>query len=116
MNTEKKPWGYEQIYSITNTNAGSVEVRKNLIVFKQEKLSLQMHRFRTEYWTVFSGKCWIQIDKGIYWAIPGTEWEILPMQRHRIMADGEDVLVKEVSNGYIEDDIIRLEDAYGRIK
>jgi mannose-6-phosphate isomerase len=108
----EKPWGYEIIYALTDHYCGKV-----LFIRKDEQLSLQFHREKDEVIYVQSGRIEMEIgDPGgpldIEVVGPGHAFHIQPGTVHRWRAL-EDTTVLEVSTPEI-DDIVRLEDLYGR--
>jgi mannose-6-phosphate isomerase len=108
-----KPWGYELIWALTEAYCGKV-----LCVRAGESLSLQFHREKDESWYVQSGRAELQVGAAGE-AVLSTEvlaaGEALhfpPGTVHRVTAL-EDTTILEVSTPQI-DDVVRLEDAYGR--
>ncbi len=110
--TVHRPWG-----SYNVIEEGPAYKVKRLTVDPGERLSLQMHRERSEHWVVVAGTARVtrgdevfDLQIGSYTAVPvGTP--------HRIENPGEDPLqIIEVQNGrYLgEDDVVRLADDYGR--
>ena len=112
--TMQRPWGQ---YSILET--GPRFKVKSIIVHPGQKLSLQMHYHRSEHWIVVSGTAKVTI---------GTEEKLLHENEslyiskstvHRLENPGKVMLeMIEVQVGEYtgEDDIVRFEDVYGRIK
>jgi mannose-6-phosphate isomerase-like protein (cupin superfamily) len=108
-----KPWGYELIWSLTDHYCGKI-----LFVRAGESLSLQFHRAKDESWHVQSGRA--ELDVGaVGEAVLHTEvlqagaaLHFPPGTVHRVKAL-EDTTILEVSTPQI-DDVVRLEDAYGR--
>jgi mannose-6-phosphate isomerase-like protein (cupin superfamily) len=86
---------------------------KNIMIRGGEKISLQSHQNRLEEWHVMYGECEITINKMFYRALPFTVWIINSGDIHRIEAV-TDTVVREISSGYQENDIIRYKDDYGR--
>jgi mannose-6-phosphate isomerase len=108
----EKPWGYEIIYALTNHYCGKV-----LFIRKDEQLSLQFHREKDEVIYVHEGRIEMEIgDPGgpldIEVVGPGHAFHIQPGTVHRWRAL-EETTILEVSTPEI-DDIVRLEDRYGR--
>jgi mannose-6-phosphate isomerase len=108
----EKPWGYELIYGLTDRYCGKI-----LFVRKGEQLSLQFHREKDEVIYVHQGR--VELEIGEPGRTPDTEvigpgraFRISPGVVHRWSAL-EDSLVLEVSSPEI-DDVVRLEDRYGR--
>lgn len=103
----EKPWGREVWYAQTDRYAGKVlEVRAG------HQLSLQKHAVKHETLYLFSGQMSFQLADEVFEWVPGTCIEIPPDTVHRMEAV-EDSLILEVSTPEL-DDVIRLEDRYGR--
>lgn len=108
--TTKRPWG-----SFTRFTNNELSTVKLLFVNKGESLSLQYHNKREEFWRVILGNPEITIGDEIFKANVGDEFNVPVLAKHRISAPDGDVTVLEVSKGeFDEDDIVRLEDKYGR--
>jgi len=108
----EKPWGYELHWALTDRYVGKV-----LFIRKGHKLSFQYHRAKDETIYLESGEMLLtlQEDGGapVTRAMkPGESCRIPPGLRHRMEAV-EDCRVFEVSTTEL-DDVVRLEDAYGR--
>jgi mannose-6-phosphate isomerase-like protein (cupin superfamily) len=105
-----KPWGkFEQFTHNEQTTV------KLIYITKGESLSLQYHEKRSEFWKVIAGNPKITIDETDTVASAGDEFTIEKSQHHRIEAPENDVVILEVAYGdFDEEDIIRLEDKYGR--
>ena len=109
-----KPWGYELIWARTDRYVGKI-----LHVRAGESLSLQYHRVKEETVRVLAGGLDLEVgDEGgerrTVRLGPGDGWHIPPGTRHRITAR-EDTDILEVSTSEL-DDVVRLEDRYGRVK
>ena len=109
----EKPWGWELIWAETDAYAGKI-----LFVRAGESLSLQFHREKDESWYVESGRAKLELGQ-IGQAVlaeevigPGTAFRYRPGTVHRVTAL-EDTTILEVSTAHL-DDVVRLEDAYGR--
>jgi mannose-6-phosphate isomerase len=108
-----KPWGYELIWSVTDTYCGKV-----LFVRAGHALSLQFHREKDEAWFVQDGRAKIELgevgDSVLKEEVvgAGAAFHYAPGTVHRVTAI-EDTTILEVSTPHIED-VVRLEDAYGR--
>lgn len=109
---EHRPWGTYQII-----DQGDGYKVKRLEVYPGAMLSLQIHHYRDEHWTVVSGECVaIREDKEIEMKANDVIF-IKKNERHRIINKGNRLCILiEVQYGkYLgEDDIIRLDDAYNR--
>jgi len=112
--TTYRPWG-----SYTVLEEGQRYKIKRIVVNPGERLSLQMHYHRSEHWVVVRGAAKVTVgDKEVH--IHENESAYVPKStRHRLENPGKVPLeLIEVQNGeYVgEDDIVRLEDVYGRTK
>ena len=109
----EKPWGWELIWASSEHYLG-----KTLFVRAGESLSLQFHREKDESWYVESGRARLELgevgqgvlDEEVVAA--GATFRFRPGTVHRVTAL-EDTTILEVST-YHPDDVVRLEDAYGR--
>ncbi len=113
MERVEKPWGYELIWAKTEKYAAKI-----LHLDKGKRLSYQYHRQKDEAMFVASGKLLVELEgeggrKRISHLSAGERLHIPALTRHRIMAI-EDSDIFEVSTPEL-DDIVRLEDDYGRI-
>jgi mannose-6-phosphate isomerase len=109
-----KPWGHETIWARTDRYVGKV-----LHVRRGESLSLQYHRVKEETIRVLAGALQLEVGEGdgarrTVRLGPGDGWHIPPGLRHRMVAL-EDTDILEVSTPEL-DDVVRLEDRYGRAK
>jgi len=109
----EKPWGYEIRFAITDKYLG-----KLIHVNKGEMLSLQYHVRKDESLMVVNGVMELELeaDDGTMMRKvlePGESVRIFPGRKHRMKAI-EDLDFFEVSTPDI-DDVVRLEDKYGRV-
>lgn len=109
-----RPWGSYEIM-----DGGERFQTKRLTVKPGGVLSLQLHHQRAEHWIVVSGTARVTID-GETRLLHENESTFVPKgTTHRLENPGEMPLeVVEVQCGdYLgEDDIVRLEDVYGRLE
>jgi len=108
----EKPWGGELVWAETETYVGKV-----LFVRAGEALSLQYHERKDESWLVQEGRARLELgevdrDLETIEIGPGDVFRYRPGTVHRVTAI-EDLLVVEVSTTEL-DDVVRLEDRYGR--
>jgi len=108
-----RPWGY-----FTTLSEGKNWKVKKIVVKPNSSLSSQLHKKRSEHWTVVSGTAEIEID-GRLSILKKNQSTYIPIDcKHRLSNPSKSILTLiEVQNGdYLgEDDIIRFEDIYGRI-
>ncbi|HWJ31047.1 MAG TPA: hypothetical protein VNR59_01790 [Gaiellaceae bacterium] len=108
-----KPWGHELIWALTDVYCGKV-----LFVRAGHSLSLQFHREKDESWFVQSGRAKLELGDAGQAALAeevvgsGYAFHYTPGTVHRVTAL-EDTTILEVSTPQL-DDVVRLEDAYGR--
>ena len=109
---QHRPWGtYEVLIDEPTYKV------KRIIILPNQQLSLQYHNYRTEHWTVVSGSGVIRIGDDEKEATVGSRWVIPIKQLHRAKAADEHLVFIETQLGdCLEDDIIRLEDQYGRVE
>lgn len=109
----EKPWGYELIWAHTERYCG-----KKLFVRAGHSLSLQFHNVKDETLYVESGR--VEFTIGAVGTPfpnsevvgPGRAFHVPPGTVHRMEALEDSVLL-EVSTPDL-DDVVRLEDSYGR--
>lgn len=109
MHTVNKPWGRELWWAQT-----PAYVAKILQVKAGHSLSLQYHREKLESMYFAAGSGNLVLGEKILSIKPGLSVTIQPGTIHRITAE-TDITVYEVSTPQVED-IVRVEDAYGRTK
>lgn len=110
--TVYRPWGS---YTILEEQPGFKI--KRITVKPGEKLSLQMHYHRSEHWVVVRGAAKVTRGDQIELVLENQSTYIPSGTQHRLENPGIVPLeLIEVQNGrYLgEDDIVRLEDTYGR--
>jgi mannose-1-phosphate guanylyltransferase len=112
--TVHRPWG---IYTVLEE--GLRFKIKRIEVKPGASLSLQMHHHRSEHWIVVSGMAKVvNGDQELF--INTNESTYIPAgHKHRLENPGVvDLVMIEVQSGeYLgEDDIVRFEDVYGRVK
>ena len=109
----EKPWGHELIWALTDRYCG-----KLLFVKAGASLSLQFHNEKDESWLVQSGRAKLELGEAGQRLLheeviaAGAAFHYTPGTVHRVTAI-EDTTILEVSTPHI-DDVVRLEDAYGR--
>jgi mannose-1-phosphate guanylyltransferase/mannose-6-phosphate isomerase len=108
-----RPWGS---YETMDMDKG-FQV-KRLVVNPGARLSLQKHARRAEHWVVVRGTARVTRDRDVY-DLHANQSTYIPLGAvHRLENPGKEILhLIEVQSGdYLgEDDIVRLEDNYGRV-
>jgi mannose-6-phosphate isomerase-like protein (cupin superfamily) len=114
LETETRPWG-----SFTILDEGEGFKVKRISVNPGHKLSLQYHHHRSEHWTVVQGVATVTVGEDIK-KLKVNESVYIPLkEKHALSNEGEELMqLIEVQVGdYLgEDDIVRLEDRYGRVE
>lgn len=108
--TVNKPWGG---FRDLAENSGQWHL-KTIFIKKGQRLSLQKHKLRSEFWIVLEGQAEAQKGKIVRRLNPQDYISIKKGEIHRLKGL-TDVLVAEISFGkHSETDIERLADDYGR--
>ena len=112
MDKEIRPWGYYQI--LGEDKRYKV---KSIVVNPNSMLSYQTHQFRQEHWLVVEGSGEALINGTSQSLRPGSNLTIGAGVPHRLINNtSEPLVVIEIQTGsyFGEEDIIRLQDEYGR--
>lgn len=102
-----KPWGMEEILTTQERY-----VVKRIHMNKGHRCSLQYHEYKIETIYILSGVLLLYLKDMVTTMNPGDFCTIFPGDLHR-MEGKEDAIYLEVSTHEL-DDIIRVEDDYGR--
>lgn len=108
-----RPWGEYDVL----TEDVDFKV-KTITVLPGKRLSYQLHARRAEHWFVVRGTGVVTLDGSSVPVAPGTSVDIATGVAHRVENTGDvPLLFVEVQQGdyFGEDDIVRLEDDYGRV-
>ena len=111
--SEERPWG-----SYTVLEERETHKIKRIEILPGKRLSYQMHEKRDEHWVVVDGRAIVILEGREVSLSPGQAVDIPRMAAHRIGNPGNDLLTFiEIQRGdyFGEDDIIRLEDDFGRM-
>ncbi|MBI2870256.1 MAG: cupin domain-containing protein [Candidatus Omnitrophica bacterium] len=107
----EKPWGYELVWTETSQYVG-----KMLVIRARQTLSYQFHRVKEESIYVVEGELDFEFEEdGNRKTVilkAGDTFHIPPKMKHR-MGARTDCRIFEVSTPHL-DDVVRLEDSYGR--
>ena len=109
---DERPWGNYTVLSDEDDHKV-----KRIVVHPGKRLSYQTHARRAEHWYVVSGTATVTLDGTDHQVGPGQAVDIAQGMAHRCANEGgEDVVFIEVQRGdyFGEDDIVRLEDDFGR--
>ena len=108
---DNRPWG--KFRSFPHQEAGSIKI---LTVNPGQSLSLQYHRRRREFWVVLDPGLELTVGERTYSPSANEEIYIPENTPHRMRCVGDKpARVMEIWLGdSSEEDIVRLEDVYGR--
>ena len=110
---EDRPWG--SFFILDDEGGHKV---KRIVVKPGKRLSYQTHSRRAEHWFVVAGTGIVTLDGTAIDVASGVAVDIPIEAAHRVENTGNDDLVFiEVQHGtyFGEDDIVRLEDDFGRM-
>ncbi len=107
-----KPWGHEEVFAETPNYVGKI-----LFIRKGEALSLQYHEVKEETLRVLDGELELVVGRDpqslkSHLLERGAVFHVTPGTLHRMIAVSDCSLL-EVSTNHL-DDVVRLEDRYGR--
>lgn len=108
---EDRPWG--SFDTFVDKQLCTVKI---LTIAAGQKFSLQYHEHRSEFWRVIGGEGSVIIGDETIECKIGDEYKIPQGTIHRaIGGEKESLQLLEIMFGdYDEEDIVRLEDTYGR--
>lgn len=108
----EKPWGYELIFAHTDRYVGKI-----LHVNPGQALSLQYHEVKDETLYLAEGEVELVVEENGHLNQTvlrgGESYRISPFTKHRMVAGHQGCDIIEVSTPEL-DDVVRLEDRYGR--
>jgi len=108
----KRPWG--EFANIRQEDGLNIKIIK---VKPQSRLSLQSHKLRDEVWFLSNGNLYCQIKNKTIEMKKGLSYFIPKGSKHRLWAEKTGGEIVEISSGkFDEQDIVRYQDDYGRVK
>jgi len=114
LDSELRPWGSYHIISYDK----KFKIKK-IEVNPGQRLSYQYHNKRSETWTIISGIAHVTINDKVSELMAGDSITIPLKAKHRVENKGlNNLIFIEVQTGsyFGEDDIVRIEDDYNRVK
>ena len=112
MEKMKAPWGWQK--SIVKKNNYHL---KELVILPGKKISLQKHSKRSELWTVLKGEALVNLEKKEIYLKKNESIYIPKGCIHRASNERKvnlEILEIQIGSYLEEDDIVRLEDMFGR--
>ncbi len=110
--SDVRPWGAYWVLEDAPTHKV-----KRLQVTPGERLSLQYHHHRQEYWLVIAGVATVTVDDRTWKAPVGETIHIPQGAKHRLGNTGSqpvEIIEVQLGSYFGEDDIVRLQDDYQR--
>ena len=109
--TEKRPWG--QFEQFTHNEKSTIKI---ITINPKQKLSLQYHKKRKEFWRFLDNPAKVTLNKRTIKVKAGTEIKIPKRTLHTVEAFNKPVKFLEIAEGnFDEEDIVRIKDRYGRV-
>ena len=111
--TSHRPWGH-----FTILEEGERYKIKRIVVQPQQRLSLQMHYHRSEHWVVVKGTAKVTRGEEEILLHENESIYISKSTVHRLENPGKvplEIIEVQVGEYVGEDDIVRMEDVYGRL-
>lgn len=110
---DTRPWGTWHVLDV-----GAAHVVKRIRVEPGKILSLQLHHHRDEHWIIVKGTATVTLGERLM-TKAANEAVFIPRETAHRIANETDAPLEfiEVQTGgdLREDDIVRLQDAYGRV-
>lgn len=112
---DTRPWGTWEVLDV-----GKNFCVKRIKVNPQAILSLQLHNFRAEHWIIVEGEAMIVLGDDTLYRHANDSIYIPVKTKHRIKNNSStsSLIFIEIQTGESldENDIVRFEDSYGRVK
>lgn len=107
---EERPWGAFERFTLNEKTTVKI-----ITVNEGESFSLQTHEHRDEFWRVLSGTGTVHVGDTDTPAKPGDTFFSPRTTTHRVTGGVGGISFLEIAFGdFDENDIVRLEDKYGR--
>ena len=111
----KRPWGTYVVLAKSKDF-----LLKKIKINPEGVLSYQSHNFRSEHWVIIEGKATVIINNRTYYKTENENIFIPKKAKHRVLNESvkKNLVIIEVQTGtkFIESDIKRYSDIYGRNK
>jgi len=111
----KKPWGTFVVIAKSKDF-----LLKKMTIKPEGVLSYQSHNYRSEHWIIIEGKATIIINNRTYYKSANEHIFIPKKAKHRVLNESKKkkLIIVEAQTGskFLESDIKRFSDIYGRGK
>jgi len=113
-NRSERPWGYFEVLEEDQINPYKI---KTIYVKANQQFSFQRHEYREEHWIVLEGDGILTTSTYNTNVRRGDYIHIRRNELHRMSAGEFGIKFAEVQIGSVcdEEDIIKIEDDYGRV-
>ncbi len=109
---EERPWGKFERFTLSE-----ISTVKIITVKPRQKLSLQYHKNRSEFWRFLDNPAKVTLGDKVLRVKRDSEIVVPKGVLHRVEALEKEVRFMEIAFGkFDEKDIVRVEDVYGRVK
>lgn len=113
--TTHRPWGFFKNHETTD-----IAHIKTLHLYPNSRLSLQKHAHRSEHWMLVSGEAEATFGESketltTVSLIPHQMVSVPAGMLHRLQSTQGGVILEVTSGEFDEEDIVRIEDDYGRV-
>ncbi|MBR2136838.1 MAG: phosphomannose isomerase type II C-terminal cupin domain [Alphaproteobacteria bacterium] len=111
---DNRPWGTWEVI-----DCGEGFCVKHILVNPDGILSLQLHHHRAEHWIIVKGTATVTLGENILTKHAGENIYIPVETKHRIQnttREPMEFIEVQVGQNLDENDIVRYEDVYGRVK
>ena len=106
---ESRIWGEFKRFTLNEKSTVKI-----LTINPNQKISLQYHNQREEFWYVIEGSGIVNINDGLSFATKHDTFRIKPKEVHRVRAGENGIKILEISTGlFDEEDIIRMSEQNG---
>ena len=107
-----RPWGH---LTVIGSWPSKITVRV-LTINPHSRISLQKHRMRDEEWLCVRGRARVQVDERTFDLKAGEKVFVPRRHLHRVGSDAGAEILEVAYGTFKDDDIVRLEDDYGRAR
>lgn len=112
--SDVRPWGKWEVI-----DSGHGFCVKRITINPKGILSLQLHHFRAEYWIITGGTATVTLGEDLITKNAGEMVYIEKETKHRVQnqtAEKLTLIEIQIGENLDENDIVRYDDIYGRVK
>jgi len=113
---EERRWGWYRVVDRKRFADGTEMLTKRFLIRAGKNISYQLHRNRSEVWTVVAGEGRVVLDGRIFPVRAGSVLEIPRGMRHSAAADTDlEIVEVQLGTDLVEEDTVRLTTAWDEI-